>query len=47
MGSNYFFVGDDPCMLELSKLRDGELDIIFTVDLFNEGVDIPSVDVSN
>lgn len=28
----------------LSKIRDGELDIIFTVDLFNEGVDIPSVD---
>jgi hypothetical protein len=28
----------------LSQIRDGELDIIFTVDLFNEGVDIPSVD---
>lgn len=26
------------------KLNDGELDIIFTVDLFNEGVDIPNVD---
>ncbi|AXI00980.1 DNA helicase [Sporosarcina sp. PTS2304] len=25
-------------------LENGELDIIFTVDLFNEGVDIPSVD---
>jgi len=26
------------------KLAEGELDVIFTVDLFNEGVDIPSVD---
>lgn len=26
------------------KLENGELDAIFTVDLFNEGVDIPSVD---
>ncbi len=26
------------------KLNDGELDVIFTVDLFNEGVDIPKVD---
>ncbi|WP_330583167.1 helicase-related protein [Sporosarcina cascadiensis] len=26
------------------KLESGELDIIFTVDLFNEGIDIPSVD---
>ncbi|KXH80647.1 DEAD/DEAH box helicase family protein [Sporosarcina sp. HYO08] len=26
------------------RLENGELDIIFTVDLFNEGVDIPSVD---
>ena len=25
-------------------LEKGELDAIFTVDLFNEGVDIPSVD---
>ncbi len=28
----------------IKKLNDGQLDIIFTVDLFNEGVDIPSVD---
>lgn len=28
----------------IRKLGDGELDIIFTVDLFNEGVDIPAVD---
>ncbi|WP_142828604.1 DEAD/DEAH box helicase family protein [Planococcus soli] len=27
-----------------SKLDSGELDLIFTVDLFNEGVDIPKVD---
>ncbi|MFS0574105.1 DEAD/DEAH box helicase family protein [Sporosarcina sp. 179-K 3D1 HS] len=26
------------------RLIDGELDVIFTVDLFNEGVDIPNVD---
>ncbi|MFC0189447.1 DEAD/DEAH box helicase family protein [Fictibacillus aquaticus] len=28
----------------IRKLADRQLDIIFTVDLFNEGVDIPSVD---
>ncbi|OIK09596.1 DEAD/DEAH box helicase family protein [Bacillus sp. MUM 13] len=28
----------------IRQLEDGELDAIFTVDLFNEGVDIPSVD---
>jgi superfamily II DNA or RNA helicase/HKD family nuclease len=28
----------------IEQLTNGELDIIFTVDLFNEGVDIPSVD---
>ncbi|RZT23609.1 DEAD/DEAH box helicase family protein [Fictibacillus sp. BK138] len=28
----------------VQQLNDGQLDIIFTVDLFNEGVDIPSVD---
>ena len=27
-----------------SMLESGQLDIIFTVDLFNEGIDIPSVD---
>lgn len=27
-----------------SKLNSGELEVIFTVDLFNEGVDIPKVD---
>lgn len=28
----------------INKLENGGIDIIFTVDLFNEGVDIPSVD---
>jgi superfamily II DNA or RNA helicase len=28
----------------ISQLTKGEIDIIFTVDLFNEGVDIPAVD---
>ncbi|WP_084135341.1 DEAD/DEAH box helicase family protein [Mesobacillus selenatarsenatis] len=28
----------------INKLEAGELDVIFTVDLFNEGVDIPPVD---
>jgi len=28
----------------ISKLEEGKLDVIFTVDLFNEGVDIPPVD---
>ena len=29
----------------LDELRDGKQNILFTVDLFNEGVDIPTVDV--
>ena len=29
----------------VAQLENGELDYIFTVDLFNEGVDIPSVDM--
>ncbi|WML53333.1 DEAD/DEAH box helicase family protein [Neobacillus sp. PS3-12] len=28
----------------ISQLSKGEIDVIFTVDLFNEGIDIPSVD---
>jgi superfamily II DNA or RNA helicase/SOS-response transcriptional repressor LexA len=28
----------------LSKLRDGKLEVIFSVDLFNEGLDLPSID---
>jgi superfamily II DNA or RNA helicase len=29
----------------LNDLRDGKVNVLFTVDLFNEGVDIPAVDV--
>ena len=29
----------------VAQLEDGELDYIFTVDIFNEGIDIPSVNV--
>lgn len=29
---------------QIKELSNGEIDVIFTVDLFNEGVDIPSVD---
>jgi superfamily II DNA or RNA helicase/SAM-dependent methyltransferase/SOS-response transcriptional repressor LexA len=28
----------------LERLREGRLDVIFSVDLFNEGVDLPSID---
>lgn len=28
----------------LERLRDGRLDVIFSVDLFNEGVDLPAID---
>ncbi len=28
----------------LQKLKDGELDIIFSIDLFNEGTDLPAID---
>jgi superfamily II DNA or RNA helicase/SOS-response transcriptional repressor LexA len=28
----------------LDRLRSGEIDILFSVDLFNEGVDVPSID---
>lgn len=30
--------------ISLERLRDGELEVIFAVDMFNEGVDVPSVD---
>jgi len=33
-----------PRARSLEKLRDGEIDIVFAVDLFNEGVDLPTVD---
>ncbi|HEX6811159.1 MAG TPA: DEAD/DEAH box helicase family protein, partial [Planctomycetota bacterium] len=28
----------------LAALRDGELDVVFSVDMFNEGVDVPAID---
>ena len=31
-------------MAAIRKLRDGKLNILFTVDVFNEGIDIPEVD---
>lgn len=34
----------DPRALSLEQLSAGELDIIFSVDMFNEGVDVPDVD---
>ena len=33
-----------PRTSSLKELEDGQLDIVFTVDMFNEGVDIPSID---
>src|SRR5690554_8059532 len=35
---------DTPRNKALSDLQAGKLDIIFSVDLFNEGTDIPSID---
>ena len=28
----------------LERLQDGELDVVFAVDMFNEGVDVPAID---
>ena len=28
----------------IERLRDGDLDVVFSVDLFNEGLDVPSID---
>lgn len=33
-----------PRATSLEQLRDGELDVLFAVDMFNEGVDVPSID---
>ena len=33
-----------PRATSLERLRDGELEVIFAVDMFNEGVDVPSID---
>ena len=34
----------DPRAASLEQLRAGELDVVFAVDMFNEGVDVPAVD---
>lgn len=36
--------GSAPRTSSLDALQTGELDIVFSVDMFNEGVDIPSID---
>jgi superfamily II DNA or RNA helicase/diadenosine tetraphosphate (Ap4A) HIT family hydrolase len=36
--------GSAPRAKSLDQLRDGELEVLFAVDIFNEGVDIPAVD---
>ena len=33
-----------PRATSLERLKDGELDVIFAVDIFNEGVDLPAID---
>ncbi len=33
-----------PRNVALEQLRQGEIDVLFSVDLFNEGIDLPSVD---
>ena len=33
-----------PRATSLERLRDGEIEVIFAVDMFNEGVDVPSID---
>jgi len=34
----------DDRLKSLEKLRDGDLEIVFAVDIFNEGVDLPDID---
>lgn len=34
----------DPRAASLEKLAAGELDVVFTVDMFNEGMDLPQID---
>jgi superfamily II DNA or RNA helicase/diadenosine tetraphosphate (Ap4A) HIT family hydrolase len=36
--------GSDPRAASLERLADGNLDIVFAVDMFNEGVDVPDID---
>jgi superfamily II DNA or RNA helicase/diadenosine tetraphosphate (Ap4A) HIT family hydrolase len=37
-------VGSDPRAASLERLESGDLDVVFAVDMFNEGVDLPTVD---
>lgn len=37
--------GSAPRAESLDRLARGDLDVVFTVDLFNEGVDVPSIDL--
>jgi superfamily II DNA or RNA helicase/diadenosine tetraphosphate (Ap4A) HIT family hydrolase/HKD family nuclease len=34
----------DPRVASMEKLASGELDVVFAVDIFNEGVDVPAID---
>lgn len=34
----------DPRATSLERLRDGHIDVLFAVDMFNEGVDVPEID---
>lgn len=34
----------DPRATSLERLRRGELDVVFSVHIFNEGVDVPDID---
>lgn len=36
--------GSDPRTDSLERLTRGELDVVFAVDMFNEGVDVPAID---
>jgi superfamily II DNA or RNA helicase/diadenosine tetraphosphate (Ap4A) HIT family hydrolase/HKD family nuclease len=36
--------GSAPRTEAIERLRDGELDVVFAVDIFNEGLDVPSID---
>src|SRR5205814_4925178 len=36
--------GSAPRATSLEQLRAGELQVIFAVDIFNEGVDLPAID---
>lgn len=40
----YSDTDSDPRASSLEKLASGELDVLFAVDMFNEGVDLPAID---